>query len=371
MKIIVQTETLKNAIDLVYRAIPTRPTHPILGCILLEPMGTALSLSGFDLKIGIQTTINAQIDDPDPVAVPAAIFKDIVSRLPKEEEIILETVENGESVQILIKTLGGEFAISGMSPEDFPSLPTVTGDDILSVALPVEVFKSALAFCLSAASTDETKQILTGVHLTHKEGRLEVAATDGHRLSRFIHDVEANDFTVTIPASSLKDIVAAISPDSESVSFTASESLAVFNLETSVISTRVLEGAYPLYNSLFPSEFKRRVILEKKDLTQALSLVSVFADPKHQTVKLTIEDGTMSLSIESADIGSGEQSIPCTLEGEPIDIVFNLKYLTQGLSPFASGQIQFNLNQNDTPATIQTPGDGTKDYLIMPVKIRK
>src|SRR4028119_2045106 len=188
MKLICTQSDLNTNLSLVIRAVPSRPTHPVLGNVLLtgNPDTQQVRLTAFDLSLGIQTSFAANVLQGGEIAIPAKLLNDIVSRLP-DGEITLEdevgkTVNETETDRriVTLTSASGRYQVRGMSSEEFPELPQIAG---AAVSLPVEALVDGLRGSLFATSSDETKQVLTGVHFTMQQDSLEFAATDGHRLA--------------------------------------------------------------------------------------------------------------------------------------------------------------------------------------------
>jgi DNA polymerase-3 subunit beta len=233
---------------------------------------------------------------------------------------------------------------------------------------------------LFAASTDETKQVLTGVHLVGTQESLEFAATDGHRLAVVNIPTEQGedesetaiaDFAVTIPGKALREVERLLtSVSEEKVSLLSDDTHVVFSVGDRSITTRKLEGAYPAYQQLIPRQFARTVTMERKRLLSGTERVSVLSDQKNNLVKFQLRnDNQLTLVVEAQDLGNAKENLPIELMGEEIDIAFNVRYLVDGLKVLPSGDIQMQLNEGNQPV-IFTPLGGLKmTYLVMPVQI--
>jgi DNA polymerase-3 subunit beta len=320
---------------------------------------------------------------------------DIVSRLP-DGEITLECdlEEEAENNLATITSASGRFQIRGMTDE-YPALPTVEDGEALT--LPVEALIEGLRGALFAASTDETKQVLTGVHLVRNNDSLEFAATDGHRLAvvqttDHSDDQDDNDddnddeekpeksgsnlkdFAVTIPARALRELekMLAVRQANDRVSLTVDEGNVVFELNDQRLTSRKLEGAYPAYQQLIPRQFSRQVTVDRKRLLSSIELVAVLADQKNNVVKFSLNDENqqLALSVEAKDVGNAKEMMPAQISGDSVDIAFNVKYLMDGLKALGASEIQMQLNDGKQPV-IFTPLSGLKmTYLVMPVQIR-
>jgi DNA polymerase-3 subunit beta len=390
MKFLCSQSDLNTNLSLVSRAVPSRPTHPILGNVLLvaDDETQRVSLTAFDLSLGICTSFAATVTEGGKITLPAKLLNDIVSRLA-EGEITLSCSEEGSEAQESLATItssSGRFQIRGLGSEEFPDLPVV--EDGEALILPIVVLSEGLKSSLFAASTDETKQVLTGVHLSRSPNSLEFAATDGHRLAVVQTSLEKEetdessatsaqsspDFTVTIPARALRELerMLAMCQVTDTVSLHCDDSQVVFELGEQRLTSRKLDGAYPAYQQLIPQQFIRRVTLERKRLLSSLELVAVLADQKNNLVKFSLDknQGQLSLSVEAQDLGNAKDSMPAEITGEDLDIAFNVKYLMDGLKAIPATEIQMQLNEGNQPV-IFTPLGGLKmTYLVMPVQLR-
>lgn len=376
-----------NAIlSLVSRAVSSRPTHPVLGNLLLvaDLANGRVSVTAFDLSLGIRSSLAAEVSEGGTITLPAKLLTDIVSRL-SEGSLTLAVPEDADAEEALLATLlsaSGKFQIRGLSAADFPELPTVDSQEAL--LLPVHALIEGLRGSLFAASTDETKQVLTGIHLAGSQDSLEFAATDGHRLAVVEAATQNEDeskpalsnlegFNATIPARALRELerILAAYPDTEAIKLFIDETQVVFELGEQRLTSRKIDGAYPAYQQLIPRSFARTVSLDRKQLLNSLERVSVLSDQKNNLVKFTIDGkaGLLTLSVEAQDLGNAKESIPADITGESGEIAFNVKYLLDGLKALPASDIQMKLNEGNQPV-IFTPLGGLKmTYLVMPVQI--
>jgi DNA polymerase-3 subunit beta len=380
MKLICPQSDLSSNISLVSRAVPTRPTHPVLANILLQADAETnqVSLTAFDLSLGIRTSFTAKVIEGGTIALPAKILLDIISRLP-EGEITLDDQSGdntGEGIIVTIKPKSGKYQVRAMSAEEFPELPVLGKDEV--IALTTAALIEGLKGTLFATSSDETKQVLTGVHLTLKQDTLEFAATDGHRLAVLETNNErpvegSEQVEVTVPARALRELQRMLghsSASEDTVAVYLDQGQVVFAWQNQQLTSRTLEGQYPAYRQLIPRQFERQVTLERKQFISTLERIAVLADQKNNIVKVSIDNANqeVTLSCEAQDVGSGTESMPAQISGEDIDIAFNVKYLIEGLKELPSSEIQMHLNKSLTPV-IFTPLGGLKmTYLAMPVQ---
>lgn len=390
MKLICSQSDLNTHLSLVSRAVPSRPTHPILGNVLLvaDQDTQRVNVTAFDLSLGIRSSFPAQILTGGDVTLPAKLLNDIVSRL-NEGEITLSYEDDSEEAEatVTITSASGRYQVRGMGAEEFPELPTI--EEGKRLMLPVYAINEGLKGALFAASTDETKQVLTGVHLKHSTGSLEFAATDGHRLavvecgelpdsededSEIPSLAEIEDFEVTIPARALKELEKMINSAQESdlISLCFDEGQVIFELADQRLTSRKLDGAYPAYHQLIPKQFTRQMSLERKRLINSIERVAVLADQKNNIVRFSIDntEQTLNLSVETREVGSGKEAMSAQISGDNLEIAFNIKYLLDGLKALPTNEIQMQLNDGNQPVIITPLGGLKMTYLIMPVQIR-
>ena len=384
MKVVCSQSELNAALQLVSRAVATRPTHPVLANVLLTAdAGTnRLSLTGFDLNLGIQTSLAASVETSGAITLPARLLGEIVSRLASDSPITLATEESGEQVQLT--SLSGSYQMRGLPADDYPELPMVESG--MTLKLQPAGLVQALKGTLFASSSDEAKQLLTGVHLRFNDKALEAAATDGHRLAVLQVDdalqdsanssnAAVEDFAVTLPARSLREVERLMAGwrSDDPVSLFCDRGQVVFLAADQMVTSRTLEGTYPNYGQLIPDGFNRTLALDRRGLIAALERIAVLADQHNNVVKFSSQpdEGVVQISADAQDVGSGSESLPASLTGDAIQIAFNVRYVLDGLKAMGSDRVVLHCNAPTTPAVLKPEGDAEAfTYLVMPVQIR-
>ena len=384
MKLVCSQAELNAALQLVSRAVASRPTHPVLANVLLTAdAGTdRLSLTGFDLNLGIQTSLAASVETSGAITLPARLLGEIVSRLASDSPITLATEESGEQVQLT--SLSGSYQMRGLPADDYPELPMVESG--MTLKLQPAGLVQALKGTLFASSSDEAKQLLTGVHLRFNDKALEAAATDGHRLavlqvddalqdSANSSDDAAEGFAVTLPARSLREVERLMAGwrSDDPVSLFCDRGQVVFLAADQMVTSRTLEGTYPNYGQLIPDGFNRTLALDRRGLIAALERIAVLADQHNNVVKFSSQpdEGVVRISADAQDVGSGSESLAASLTGDAIQIAFNVRYVLDGLKAMGSDRVVLHCNAPTTPAVLKPEGDAEAfTYLVMPVQIR-
>jgi DNA polymerase III subunit beta len=385
MKLVCAQNIFSTNLSLVSRAVSARPTHPVLANVLLvaDVETQQVKLSAFDLSLGIQTSFSADVETGGKLTLPAKLLNDIVSRLPDGDITLDDGAEEGavseSSVLTILSSTSGRYQVRGMGAEDFPELPVVENGEVAQ--LPVEAFIEGLHGSLFAASSDETKQVLTGVHLSLQAEGLEFAATDGHRLA-VVETIAAegapvNDaalaLKVTIPAKALQELAKMLDKQTGAiVTVQFDQSQVVFEWTDQRLTSRLLEGQYPNYRQLVPKQFARQLTVERRLLLSALERIAVLADQKNNIVKLSINSGAqeIALSVDAQDVGSGREVFPAQITGENLEVAFNVKYLMDGLKVITTSEVQMQLNTATSPTVLSPLGGMKMTYLVMPVQVR-
>ena len=413
MKLTCSQDALNSNLQCVSRAVAARPTHPVLANVLLTAdEGTGkVSLTGFDLSLGIQTTFTAAVEQSGAITLPSRLLVDIVSRLSADSPLSLQVPssdssgdEEGSSLPFQLTARTGAYTVRGMPAEDFPELPMAQSP--VAIPLPAQSLRDGLARTLFATSSDEAKQILTGVHLVVSPASLEFAATDGHRLAVLTQpngngtmqdgdnsattpdddsvSVNGNgstappdeSFAVTIPARSLRELeqLLATRKSDETIDLYHDQGQVVFLRADQVVTSRTLDGVYPKYNQLIPEAFSRAFTVDRLLMITALERVAVLADQQNSVVKFSVAvvERQLRICAEVQDVGRGDESVPLSdgLGGD-IDVAFNVRYLLDGLKVVPTPEVTFQMNNPTNPVVLR-PRDGNMKftYLVMPVQIR-
>ena len=378
MKLVCDQTHLNAHLSLVSRAVSSRPTHPVLANVLLKADATAqrVLLSAFDLSLGIQTSFPAKVEESGILTLPAKLLGDIVSRLP-EGEIALESGSDPSHVTT-ITSASGRYQVRGMGAEEFPELPKI--EDGEQAHLSADALIDGLRGSLFAASADETKQVLTGVHVSLQPDGLEFAATDGHRLA-VVQTIDAEDaekadepnLDVTVPAKALQELIKMLDRQgSNSIDVRFDQGQVVFEWADQRITSRLLEGQYPNYRQLVPRQFAHQLTIDRRLFLSALERISVLADQKNNIVKVELDSVAqqITLSVDAQDVGSGRESIPAQITGDGLEIAFNVRYLLDGLKAISTPEVQMQLNTPTSPVVLSPLGSLKMTYLVMPVQVR-
>ena len=376
MKFTCDQSVLSETLGLVNRAVPSHAVHPVLTCILVnaEASQNIISLTSFDLSLGVNVTFVTNVERGGTAAVPAKLLNEIVSKLPKGEV----TLEYDADSTISLTSSSGTYRVRCMNAEEFPALPEIT--DGTQVTLNPTELRAGLQNTLFSVASDEAKQVLNGVHFTISESVLEFASTDGHRLavvtiaSEGITDVSLN---VTVPLKTLVEVEKILQKTTEPVTINFSEEQLVLtvnepNQSKKRITTRTLVGKYPDYRVLIPPAFERKVMVDRRLLLSTIERIGVYSASPTDSCKCIISTDAQELilSIDAKDIGDCKEAIPAQVSGENLEMAFNIKYLLDVLRVVISSEIEICVNGALTPVVFKPVGDVTTSFLVMPMQLR-
>ncbi|BAU13747.1 DNA polymerase III subunit beta [Leptolyngbya sp. NIES-3755] len=376
MKLVCAQTHLNSHLSLVSRAVSSRPSHPILANILLkaDTATQRVILSAFDLSLGIQTSFPAQVETGGVLTLPAKLLSDIVSRLA-DNDITIESDADSNHITT-ITSASGRYQVRGMGAEEFPELPKIEEGEQTQLA--ADRLVDGLRGSLFAASADDTKQVLTGVHVSMQPDGLEFAATDGHRLA-VVKTIEEDapeeeaQLDVTVPAKALQELMKMLDrQNGNAINVQFDQGQVVFEWTDQRLTSRLLEGQYPNYRQLLPRQFTHQMTLDRRAFLSALERISVLADQKNNIVKVQLDETNqqLTLSVDAQDVGSGRESIPAQISGEGMDIAFNVRYLLDGLKAINTSEVQMQLNTATSPVVLSPLGNLKMTYLVMPVQVR-
>jgi DNA polymerase-3 subunit beta len=375
MKVSCLQENLAKGLSVVSRAVSPRSTLPVLGNVLLETDQGRLKLSATNLEVGINCWVGAKVGEEGAVTVPARTLVDLVNSLPPDR-VEMELVVDTQTLNL--RAGRSEANIKGIDAQEFPLVPVPDGDGVIVVG--AEVLRSAIDQVAFAAAADESRPILTGVLARFEDTELTLAAADGFRLSvRKIPLAESvpDPFSIIIPARALVELgrISSEQRDPVAVTVTPSRNQVVFQLTDIVLVSQLIDGNFPDYQQIIPREHATRAVVETAALLKACKMAHIFArDAAHITrlhVKPETEGtaGHMVVSATSAETGDDVVELDAVVEGEAIEIAFNVKYLIDILSVAGSPQISVDTTTPSSPGVVRPTGDATFTHVIMPMHL--
>lgn len=357
-------DILQKGIQTVQNAVSQKSSLPVLSNILFEASKDKIKLIATDLEIGIISKLgNIEVQEDGAISIPAKKISDIVKELPNKE-IHLSAKKNN---QIVIKCDKSTFKIMGLPKDEFPKVPELSDKDVL--IMPQILLKAMLNLTSFAISKDESRYILNGILFIITDKKLSLVATDGRRLAVINKDIpKPGGFTrkVVVPAKAVTELLR-ILKDEEEVRILFNENQIVFEMNETLLITRLIEGDYPNYEQVIPKPSQEKLKISKEGFYAAIKRANLFTTPDSQSVKLDILKNKMVISKVSRDGGESREELDCSYGGEELTIGFNPVYLMDALKNISEEEISFEFAGADKRGVIRVEGSDYI-YIVLPVR---
>jgi DNA polymerase-3 subunit beta len=364
---LVQSE-LYRSLQLVNGVIPTKNVAQHLTSVLVEATESGeLRFTGTDLDAFLVTSLHASVEKPGIAAIPAKRFLEVVRELPGDVVEISSTA-NGISIQCG----NGRFRIMGPDAQEFPPLPELNEEKVFAVS--TEVLARLTSQTAYAASTDYTRPEQTAVYVHVVGSDLRFVATNGHRLAMAFH---AGDYAqwgdVLVPTKTLGVLQRLLAEAPGTVSLSANKRYCLFNLGSTRLYTRLLDGPFPPYQQAIPSGCDKHADLDRDVLAAALRRVTVFSESATKMVKVTIDNDRLNLAAEAHDVGEATESVSAEYTGPQFRIGFNGTYLLDLLKTMNTDRVRISFKESGAASIFEPmPLEGNPDLLclVMPLRLQ-
>lgn len=362
MRITVERGIFAESIGWVLRSVSSRATLPALGGVLFEAASGKLRLAGTDLELAGEATVEAAVEEGGSVVLPGRVLGDIARVLP-EGAVRLETT--GQQAKITCGT--AEFTLRTLPVEDFPTLADPAGSP--SGSIEAAAFVTAVGQVTRAASNDEARPVLTGTLVEAAADKVTLVATDSYRLA--VRDIAwqgpAEPIKRVVPARALQEAARAAEA-AGSITVTLGESQATFESGGRRLTTRLIEGEFPNWKQLLPTDLPHQLRIDKDVFAESVRRVGILAQ-SGAAVKINLETGGAKLGAGSQDVGEATEAIEGKFEGEPLTIGFNPTYLLDGINAVEGNEVVLAVRDGLKAALVKAPEDGGGFvYLVMPVR---
>lgn len=368
MKFVLSKSKLSAILQSVLQVVPSKSTLPILTNVLIEALEGKLKISATDLDISITGTVDCKVTKKGSVALPGRILFEIIRELP-ESEVSIESANN----RVEIKIPNGSYKIAAVSPDDFPKLPAVNTKKEIRIS--GEDLVTMIRKTTFACSADETRPALNGVLWQTKGEKMQMVATDGHRLARMAvknPKLKGINEDIIVPPKVLNLIPKFLEEKGGEVGVIFSENNIIFNLNSNVLISRLIEGPYPNFEQVIPKNNDKKMIVSKNDLASAVRRVSILSNALTHQVKFSVKDSSVTLSTNNADVGGeGKEVIQCDFEGDPIEIGYNATYMNEILNRIDGNEVIVELSSPIAAGVLYSPTIKKEDFLclIMPLRL--
>ena len=366
MKFSCEKYLLQSACGIASRAAASKSPIPALEGLLLQA-SDRLTVTGYDLKKGIYTQLEAEVKEQGSVVVGARLFGEMIRRLPDGIVTISTDINNNVNV----KCGKSEFNFMGISPEDYPEMPVVDG--VNNIALPQKILGSMINQTIFAVADNDMRPIYTGTLFDIEGEELTLVAVDGYRLAKRSEKLESakmENCSFVVPGSALADIERICGDSEELVKISVGAKHISFSIGETVVVSRRLEGEFLNYKKSIPESFKYTVKVDRGEFMSAIDRVALIVSERNTSpVRMSFNDGNIDCLCVTP-IGRAEDVCSCEGSGEGLQIGFNDRYLKDALKAAAKEELNICLNSASSPCII-TAADGSENftYMILPVRL--
>ena len=374
MEIVLNKEDFSNGIKIVEKITSQKAIQPILSNILIEAVsGDRVKFCATDLNLAINYKIPAQVDGLGAITISARKISEIVSKL-SSTEVTLKTQEDSDNVKV--KSGKTEFDLIGLNASEFPKIINdVDNTEVKVVTLNKNEFSKAIKQVIFAVSSQETQAVLTGVCFNIENNILELAATDGNRLTRIQKEISTPTdelINFIVPAKTLAEVqrISSIVED-ENVTLKIQKNKILFEFENLTFQSRLIDGIYPKYQQLIPNSGERKIIIDRAELINSIERVSVMVNDRTNVMKFNFTQGQLEIMADTPEAGRSKDYIDIEYNFDDMLTAFNYKYVLDGLKNMDSKNVEIEIS-DVLAASIFKPQDDKNNYicLIMPVKVQ-
>lgn len=367
MKFTCQKQELASALSSVSKALSSKPQMPILSGIYIKAEADTLEIEATDFELGIIVSINADITQPGKMALPGRYFQEVIRKLPGD---IVSIAENTEEKSVSITSDQANYTLRTMNAGEYPEIHRLEGD--LHFTIKDNILRSLVKKTVFACSNDESRPIFTGVYMDIDQNTVTMAATNTHRLAvkKETFDDPIGSIKLIIPSKALQELLHILTSEIPSdVRVNCSFNQISFTFENIYLTSRLIEGAFPDYHRVIPTNLTTKVALKTSEVSAAMDRVSLISRANdYNVVKLDFHDAQLHISSSNPDIGHAEETVPASIEGDGLQIAFNASYLVDVLKTLDSETCTISLHQPLSPITITEPDDPNFIYVVTPVR---
>lgn len=369
MKIICSTSELFEACQNVERVVSTKTSIPAIEGILLKAENDKLYLTGYDLEVGINTSISVRVEQEGDIILNAKLLCDILKKLPDDRV----TIESDERQLTLIKSGAADYKLIGIDANEYPELPSVIGGYPVTVSQ--ELLKNMIRQTIFAVAPvgSNNKPVHTGVKFEIEDKTLKLIAVDGFRLSirkELINSYDGENMSFIVPAKTLSEVLKLIGDESEDISIGVGKRHIVFEVNGYNVVSRLLDGEFLDYKSAVPKTFAATVKVSTKLLSDSIERTSLLiTDRIKSPVKFIFDDNSIKVS-SITSLGSANDKINAQTEGVRVEIGFNNKFILDALKVSDTDEVIIKLNNSNSPIVILPINGDSFIFLILPVRLK-
>ncbi len=368
MNFSIAKDQLIQGLQSVQNVVSTRTTLPILSNVLIRAEENRIELTATDLDVTITCSVEATVKKPGTTTVPVRKFFSIIRELSSPEIDIEVDEKNATSV----RSGASFYKIHGLAAEEFPPLQKFKENKKISV--PQQKLKSMLKKTSFAISTDESRYVLNGIFISLKDHKMTMVATDGRRLALVDEEMdvpESSQGEFIVPTKAVNEL-SRLLQDKGDVEINFSGNQAAFSLKDEkgssvLILTKLVEGNYPNYRQVIPSEMKERLPLIRDEFLHAMKRAEIMTSDKSNSVKLHFTKNNLSITANSPEVGEARESIAVNYKGKEFAIAFNPAYVIEPLNALDTDEVFLELIDELSPGVLKINGPFL--YVVMPMRL--
>ena len=367
MKLTTKREDLVSKLSIVSRAVSTRAATQALSGVLLNASDGKVTLAATDLDLGLETTLEAQVEDGGAVLLPGRLFAEVARSLA-DSTVEIESREAERDVEI--RSGGSSFHLRVLPVEDFPKLPQPQEEGALKI--PAAALEESIELVARAASRDDMRPVLTGVFVTATGKEMTMVATDSYRLAVKRTELEADlggELEANIPARALRELGRILSSEGAGeASISLLPNQAVFVAGAILLSTRLIDGQFPNFRQLLPESYEHDVRLPRSEFLDVTRRVSQLAQ-RNAPLRLSFDSGELTVAAETPDVGDARETMPAAFDGESLEIGFNPEFLREGIESVQGDEVLVRLISPLRPGLLEPVEGDDFRYLVMPIRL--
>jgi DNA polymerase-3 subunit beta len=369
MEVRISRETFLEGVQKVQGIVETKGAMPILSHLLIRAEKEGITLEATDLEIGTRDTYSANVVTEGSVTLNARKLFDIIKELPDLEVHMVKE----DNDWVTLKCGNSKFRLPGLPAADFPAFPEYSTESLMEFSC--GQLREMIRKTFFSVSPDESRQALNGLLLENENGKASLVATDGHRLAFITRPLlksslpEGEKLSILLPRKAIAELLKLMEDDDATFSFSTQGNHLAFIQGSQVIVSRKIEGKFPNYRQVIPSDNDLKIKINREILSHALRRVSLLADEKSKMVRFDIQKGNMTLISDNSDFGAAREEFPIAYEGESVSIGLNAKYVLDILSVTEDQEVTLNLKDQNHSCMITVENDSDYLGIVMPMRI--
>ena len=366
-------ENLKENLDNALRIVKYNSTLPILNNILITTDKGRLRISSTDLEIGFSSWISSKIEKEGSITVPAQLLSQFVNNLPNKQ-ITLEE----KDLKLYLNCDNIKASINGLSADDFPIIPKLNSSSVLNINS--KILKAVLLSVINSSALSDSRPEISGIHIKIEPDQIKFVATDSFRLAHktlFLSEEMKKKVKINVsklqniilPLRTANEIIRILGDKDSNVEITIDQNQIKFEFDDIYLVSRLVEGSYPDYEAIIPKSFETKCYISKNDLEEVVKLAGCFSSRLNDIIlKTNSEKSYLEVFSNHTEFGNHEARINSEVKGKDVSVVFNWRYILDGLKNLNEDDIIFEFNGDQKPAMIKPVKETDFFYVLMPIK---